>query len=103
MNKNVFDEPIRRRGICLLGFVVESVTLDEDSEKKIDQYELSSNQHMQQGALTGAYANAVQEAAKNSSGSMNGYVNVEPKIQESSVAIVEKSTRQIKFVLSAEL
>ena len=76
MDKNVFDEPIRRRGICLVGFVVESVTLDEDSEKKIDQYELSSNQYMQQGALTGAYANAVQDAAKNSSGAMNGFMGI---------------------------
>ena len=41
MEKNVYDEPIRRRGICLTGFVVESVTLDEESERKIDSYELS--------------------------------------------------------------
>lgn len=76
MDEKVFDEPIRRRGICLVGFVVESVTLDEDSEKKIDQYELSSNQFMQQGALTGAYANAVQDAAKNSNGAMNGFMGI---------------------------
>ena len=76
LDEKVFDEPIRRRGICLVGFVVESVTLDEDSEKKIDQYELSSNQFMQQGALTGAYANAVQDAAKNSNGAMNGFMGI---------------------------
>ena len=76
MDKNVFDESIRRRGICLVGFVVESVTLDEESSKKIDQYELSSNQYMQQGVLTGAYANAVQEAAKNSGGAMNGFMGI---------------------------
>ena len=76
MDKNIFDEPIRRRGISLVGFAVESVTLDEESEKKIDQYELSSNQFMQQGTLTGAYANAVQDAAKNSSGAMNGFMGI---------------------------
>ncbi len=76
MDQNVFDEQIRRRGITLVGFIVESVTLDEDSEKKIDQYELGSNSYMQQGALTGAYANAVQEAAKNSNGAMNGFMGV---------------------------
>ena len=76
MDESIFDEPIRRRGICLLGFVVESVTLDEDSEKKIDQYELSSNQYMQQGTLTNAYANAVQDAAKNSNGAMNGFMGI---------------------------
>lgn len=61
MDNNVFDEPIRRRGISLIGFSVESVTLDADSEKKIDNYELSSNSYMQQGTLVGAYANAVQD------------------------------------------
>ncbi len=76
MDKNVFDEPIRRRGICLVGFVVEAVSLDEESSKKIDQYELSSNPYMQQGALTGAYANAVQDAAKNSGGAMNGFMGI---------------------------
>ena len=43
MDEKVFDAPIRERGIEIVGFAVESVTLDEDSEKKIDDYELSSN------------------------------------------------------------
>lgn len=49
MDENVFDEPIRKRGIKLNGFAVESVTLDEESERKIDQYELSANANIQQG------------------------------------------------------
>ena len=44
--------------------------------KKIDNYELSSNQFMQQGTLTGAYANAVQDAANNEAGAMNGFLGV---------------------------
>ena len=76
MDKYVFDEPIRRRGIALVEFTVESVTLDDESNKKIDHYELSSNVYMQQGTLTGAYANAVQEAAKNSNGAMNGFMGI---------------------------
>ena len=36
MDNQVFDAPIRRRGIALVGFIVESVTLDEESEKKIE-------------------------------------------------------------------
>ncbi len=76
MNEKVFDEPIRDRGLELISFVVESVTLDEESEKKIDQYELSSNAFMQQGALVGAYANAVQDAANNSNGSSNGFMGI---------------------------
>ena len=76
MDEKVFDQPIRNRGISLVGFVVESVTLDEESEKKIDNYELSSNSYMQQGTLTGAYAQAVKDAANNSNGAMNGFMGV---------------------------
>lgn len=76
LDKKVFDQPIRDRGLSLVGFVVESVTLDEESNKKIDNYELSSNSFMQQGTLTGAYANAVQEAAANPNGAANGFVGV---------------------------
>lgn len=76
MDSQVFDQPIRDRGLSLLGFVVESVTLDDESNKKIDNYELSSNSYMQQGTLTGAYANAVQSAAQNEAGAMNGFLGV---------------------------
>ena len=76
MDEYVFDEPIRKRGLSLTGFVVESVTLDEESQKKIDNYELSSNQMMQQGTLVGAYANAVQDAANNANGAANGFMGI---------------------------
>ena len=76
MDEKVFDQPIRDRGLSIVGFVVESVTLDEDSEKKIDNYELSSNSFMQQGTLVGAYANAVQDAANNEGGAMNGFMGI---------------------------
>jgi len=76
MDEKVFDEPIRKRGIKIEGFAVESVTLDEESEKKIDQYELSSNANMQQGTLVGAYANAVQDAANNANGAANGFMGI---------------------------
>lgn len=76
MDEKVFDQPIRDRGLNIVGFVVESVTLDDESNQKIDNYELSSNQFMQQGTLTGAYANAVQDAANNEAGAMNGFLGV---------------------------
>lgn len=76
MDEKVFDEPVRRRGISLVGFAVESVTLDEESEKKIDDYELSSNANMQQGRLVGAYADAVKDAANNSGGASNGFMGI---------------------------
>jgi len=76
MDEKVFDQPIRDRGLSLVGFVVESVTLDEESNKKIDNYELSSNSFMQQGTLTGAYSQAVVDAANNANGSANGFMGV---------------------------
>ena len=76
MDEKVFDEAIRARGLSIVGFVVESVTLDDESNKKIDNYELSANAAMQQGTLTGAYANAVVDAANNTSGAANGFMGI---------------------------
>ena len=64
MDQKVFDEPMRRRGIAIVGFAVESVTLDEESEKKIDQYEISVNQFMQQGTLVSSYGRAMEKQPK---------------------------------------
>lgn len=76
MDEKVFDKPIRERGLNIVGFVVESVTLDDESLAKIDNYELSSNSYMQQGTLTGAYAEAVRGAANNPNGSANGFMGI---------------------------
>ena len=76
MEERVFDEPIRRRGIKLISFSVESVSLDEDSERKINEYELGSNSYMQQGRMTSAYANAVENAAQNANGAANGFMGI---------------------------
>ena len=76
MDNQVFDQNVRERGLEIVGFVVESVTLTDDSAKKIDDYELSSNSYMQQGRMVGAYSNAVENAAKNTSGSMNGFMGI---------------------------
>ena len=70
------EEKIRKRGISITCFAVESVTLAEESERKIDDYELSSNAHMQQGRLVDAYAEAIQNAASNKSGTMNGFMGI---------------------------
>ena len=50
--------------------------MTDDSANKIDDYELSSNSYMQQGRMVGAYSNAVENAAKNTSGSMNGFMGI---------------------------
>ena len=76
MSENVFDEPIRKRGIALESFAVESVSFDEESAAKIDTYELGGDVYTQQGTLVGAYGNAVQDAANNQAGSMNGFMGI---------------------------
>ena len=76
MDEKVFDQPIRDRGLSLVGFVVESVTLSDESQKKIDDYELSSNTFMQQGKLVGSYGRAVEDAANNEAGAVNGMMGV---------------------------
>ncbi len=76
MDEKVFDEKIRERGIEIVCFAVESVTLTDESAKKIDDYELSSNSYMQQGRMVGAYANAVEDAANNSAGAMQGFMGM---------------------------
>lgn len=76
MDQKVFDEPMRRRGIAIVGFAVESVSLDEESERKIDQYEISVNQFMQQGTLVSSYGRAMEKAAENENGAMNGFMGI---------------------------
>ncbi len=76
LDEKVFDKPIRDRGLRLESFAVESVTLDDDSLKKIDNYELSSNSYMQQGTLVGSYSNAMVDAANNANGAANGFMGM---------------------------
>ena len=76
MDQEVFDEPIRNRGVKLVSFIIESLTLDEESKKKIDQYELGGDSYQQRAVLTEAYANAVQDAASNKTGSLNGFMGI---------------------------
>lgn len=76
MDERIYDEQVRRRGLSIVGFAIESVSLDEKSEQYIQNYILSANANMQQGTLTGAYADAVRDAANNSNGSANGFMGV---------------------------
>ena len=76
MDEKVFDQPIRDRGMSIIGFIVESVTLDDESNEKIDKYELAGNAYMQQGSLVGDYGKAMKDAANNANGAMNGMMGV---------------------------
>ena len=70
------DRSVRKRGISLVGFVIESVTLTDESEEKIDNYEYSTNSYLQKGRMVDAYANAMEGAASNSHGVLNGMMGV---------------------------
>lgn len=76
MAENNFDKNIRRRGLQFVSIAFEPVSLDDASTEKINNYEIGGDQYQQQGVLTGAYANAVQDAAKNSGGAANGFMGV---------------------------
>lgn len=76
MDENDFDKDIRNRGITLVTFNVEGVSLDDESNKKIDQYELGGDAYQQQGAIVDSYSEAIPEAAKNANGAMNGFMGL---------------------------
>ena len=69
---STYDEAIRRRGIKITGFSIEGVSLDEESEKKITEYEHNSNAYMQQGRVL----NVMEAAANNANGAANGFMGV---------------------------
>ena len=72
MDERVFDQPIRARGVKLVSFTVESVSLDEASQAKIDRYEYSSNSMMQQGKII----EAMETAAGNEGGAAGAFVGM---------------------------
>ncbi|MCR5658393.1 MAG: SPFH domain-containing protein [Bacteroidales bacterium] len=72
MDERVFDEPIRARGIRLVSFTVESVSLDDASQAKIDRYEYSSNSMMQQGKII----DVMETAAGNEGGAAGAFMGL---------------------------
>lgn len=72
MDSKVFDEPIRNRGIKLVGFAIESVTPDEESDKKIKEYEHNANAMMQQGRVL----DVMEKAAGNENGPASGFMGL---------------------------
>lgn len=76
MDENVFDQSIRNRGIQLISFAVEPVSLDEESQTKLDNYEIGGDQYQQQGVLTGSFGEAIKEAANNANGAATGMMGI---------------------------
>ena len=76
MDENVFDQNIRNSGIQLISFAVEPVSLDEESQTKIDNYEIGGDQYQQQGVLTGSFGEALKGAANNANGAATGMMGI---------------------------
>lgn len=72
MEEKVYDESIRKRGIQIVSFLIESVTPTDESNKKIDEYEHNSNSRMQQGRVL----DVMEKAAGNPGGATNGFMGV---------------------------
>lgn len=72
MDEKVFDEPIRARGVRLVSFTVESVSLDEASQQKIDRYEYSTNAMMQQGKIIDVMETAAGNTSAGAAGAFMG-------------------------------
>ena len=72
MDQNVFDAPIRNRGVKLVSFAVEGVSLDDASQKKIDEYEHNANSMMQQGRVL----DVMETAAGNANGAATGFMGI---------------------------
>ena len=72
MDERIFDEPIRARGVRLVSFTIESVSLDDASQQKIDRYEYSSNSMMQQGKII----DVMETAAGNEAGAAGAFMGL---------------------------
>lgn len=70
------DKVIKQRGLSVVSFVIESVTLTDKSEEKIDKYEYSTSSQLQKARMVEAYANAMENAASNDAGVLNGMIGV---------------------------
>ena len=76
MQEGVYDEDIRRRGIKIVSFAIAGITLTEESQEKIDRYEIGGDVYQQQGVMTDAYATAMVDAANNANGAATGFMGM---------------------------
>lgn len=80
MNQALKVEWTERRGIEVQSIALNPITLTEEDMKKINQMEdaatLGSNSFMMAGRMTDATANAMEIAAGNANGAMNGFIGM---------------------------
>ena len=80
MNEALKSEWAETRGISIEKIALNPITLTEDDMKKINEWEdaatMGSNPFMMAGRMTTATANAMETAAANEGGAMNGFIGM---------------------------
>ena len=80
MNEALRYEWVESRGITVEKIALNPITLNPEDMKKIQQMEdaatMGSNPFMMAGRMTDATANAMEAAASNESGAMNGFIGM---------------------------
>lgn len=79
MDKMLDEDWKQVRGLVVVSIGFSSITPDEESVKKIAQFQearVYSNSQMLGGRLGGAQATAMENAASNENGAMNGFVGM---------------------------
>ncbi len=80
MNEALKAEWVESRGISVEKIALNPITLTAEDMKKINQMEdaatLGSNAFMMAGRMTDATANAMEAAASNQGGAMNGFIGM---------------------------
>ncbi len=80
MNAALQAEWVESRGITVAKIALNPITLSDEDMKKIQDMEdaatMGSNPFMMAGRMTAATANAMEAAAANESGAMNGFIGM---------------------------
>lgn len=79
LNQELTAEWVERRGISVVSVALASITPDEESAKKIAQFQESrvyTNANMMGARLGTAQATAMEKAASNSAGAMTGFMGM---------------------------
>ena len=80
MNEALRAEWVESRGISVEKIALNPITLNDEDMKKIQQMEdaatMGSNPFMMAGRMTDATANAMEAAAANEGGAMNGFIGM---------------------------
>lgn len=65
-----------KRGIEIVSYAIESISLDEKSQERIDEYQTGGDQYMQAGVLTESFGEGVRAAGSNANGAGAGIMGV---------------------------